>query len=478
MNEQSLYTIEDICFCLKDSQRFIKHNDLNFNSISIDTRNISRGSIFLAIKGDIHDGHNFIDNAINKGASLIICSYIPERIRAKNSVRNANIIIVQDTIEALVQIAKFQRSRLQSKVIAITGNIGKTTIKEMIASVLGNFFKVHYPQKSFNNHIGLPLTLVNAALDTDILILEMGMNHKGEIAYLTDIAKPDIAIITTIAPVHTEFFENIEEIAKAKAEIFQGMNENGIAILNQENKYYDILLEEAKKRGIKNILNIGLKGKSHVYIEDYKFNKFFQTEYKLAIPTKEGKLNYNAVVSGISYHSAFNTLFIFALARLFKLDNEKVIDIISTLKIFEGRGNIERVQTANKEFLIINDSYNSSPEALKSAINSLGVLKRMYSNWKTILIIGDMLELGKDSLRYHLSFKDIILENKIDKLLTVGEFTNALAETLKNDIYVESFKETRELVKVVRKKIDDKSIVLLKASNSMKFGVIVNKLYR
>lgn len=479
-----LYSIDEIINLFQDSIRIINYK-AQINSVSIDSRSVSKGALFIAINGENKNGHDYIETSIKKGANLIICEYIPDEIKNKHSTKNANFIIVKNSLDALTEIARYNRTKIKAKVIGITGNIGKTTVKEIVTNVLSKFFKVHSSQKSFNNHIGLPITLANASEDCNVVVLEMGMNHKGEIEFLSNLAKPNIAIITTIAPVHTEFFNSIEEIALAKAEIFSGMDEDGVVILNQENKYYDILLEEAKKKGIKNIINIGLKDKSHIFIEDYKFNKMFQTEYSFSVVKKGEKKTYNATVAGFSRHSCFSTLFAVGIAVLFKLPIEgegNVLDIISSLKILEGRGNIERIQLFDKELLLINDSYNASPEAAKSAISSLGILKNMYPDWSSILILGDMLELGKDSEEYHLALRNFILESKVDKLITVGKFTKILADSLKDEIEVKSFEETKDLVKVVRKEIkiknkeNNKFIVLLKASRGFKFEFVHKKL--
>lgn len=480
---KELYSIQEIVGLFPNSPSTIRNRDVKIYGISTDTRSVQQDSIFIALSGDKYNGHDFIETAMKRRVALIICEYVPEYIQRRREINYNNFIIVKNSLEALTLIAKYNRNRLSGKVVAITGNIGKTTTKEIISSILSRFYKVHNSIKSFNNHIGVPITLANAPIDSDLIIMELGMNQKGEISYLTNIVRPNIAIITTIAPVHCEFFNNMEEIAMAKAEIFEGMNEDGIVILNEQNQYYPILENEAKKYGIRNIVKIGLVESSHIYISDYKFNKSFQTEYEVVVKSKSGEDKYHATVNGVSYHSAFNTLFIFALARLFKLDLNLIAELIEGIKTFEGRGNIERVKVLDQDIIVINDSYNSSPEALSTAINSLAVLKNQNPGSQSIAVLGDMLELGEESEKYHMALRQKILDTKIDKLITIGHFTGLLSESLKDNIEVHHFSETRLLVPKIRKLLLSKDnnslkVVLFKASNSFKIQVVLNKLYR
>lgn len=480
---KELYSLQEILSLFPNSPSSIKNRDVKVYSVSTDTRSIQQDSIFVALKGERYDGHDFIDFAMKRRVALIICDHVPEISQRKREFQYNNFLVVKDTLEALTMIAKYNRNRLQGKIVAITGNIGKTTTKEIISSILSRFYKIHNSIKSFNNHIGVPITLANAPVDADLVIMELGMNHKGEILHLTNIVNPDIAIITTIAPVHCEFFNDMEEISLAKAEIFQGMKEDSIVILNEQNQYYPILEAEAKKNGIKNIIKIGLKDSSHIYISNYKFNKSFQTEYDVVLKTKDGVEEYHSIVNGVSYHSAFNTLFIFALARLFKLDLKLIAESMEGIKTFEGRGNIEKIKVLGQEMIVINDSYNSSPEALAAAINSLAVLKNQNPGSESIAVLGDMLELGESSEKYHMDLRQKILDTKVDKLITMGHFTGILSKSLENEIEVHHFSETRLLVPKIRKLLlskDNKNlkVVLFKASNSFKIQVVLNKLYR
>ena len=256
-----LYSKDDIINAFKDDELYISTNSITINSITIDSRILTNGGMFFAIKGENNDGHKYIKSAVENGAVCVVCERLPEDYQSIN----ANFVVVKNSIEALTKLAIFQRNRMRGKVIAITGNVGKTSTRANISFVLSQFYKTSSTSGNYNNHIGLPLTLANAPTDTEMLVLEMGMNHPGEIAHLTKIAKPDIAIITNIVPVHMEFMKNLDTVARAKAEIFQGMSQNSYAILNEDNDSFGLLKSIAEENGVKNILSVGTKN-SDVFI--------------------------------------------------------------------------------------------------------------------------------------------------------------------------------------------------------------------
>lgn len=472
-----LYTKQELKTIFKDAKFFFVKQNFNIIKVAIDSREVNYGSLFFALKGENYDGHIFIKNAIMSGSTCIIAEYIPENIKMLIETNNINIIIVKNTMDALTELAKYNRNRIKSKVIAITGNIGKTSTRELISNIMSKFFITASSSKNYNNHIGLPYTLANTPINTDILVLEMGMNHLGEIEHLSKIAKPDISIITTIAPAHVESMIDVNTIVKAKAEIFKGMQQNGVVILNQENPYFNQLLEYAKKEGLKNILTVGTE-KSHIFIKNYSFKNFFQTNYTIAIKSKNNQEFIDCNIIGLSYHNAFNTLFGFAVARLFNIDLNKVSQIISQVPIVEGRGNLEKIFTEGKHIQVINDAYNSSPEALKAAIRTLSVFSKQHPNSRAIAIIGDMLELGEKSIEYHNEILKEIIKEGIKYVITVGKETKVIHDGLPNDYQKWHFDETNLLVKEIRHIIQDGDILLFKASHKLNFEVAINKLRR
>ena len=456
----------------------IFQSNFDITKVVFDSRLCEKDTLFIALSGGVRDGHTFIENAIQNGAICIICEYIPDNIKNNRQYSNINFIVIKNTLTALQDLARFQRERLKAKVIGITGNIGKTSTKECIRQVLSQFYKTYATEGNFNNDIGLPLMLANTPLDTEILILEMGTNHIGEIEFLTKIAKPDIAIITTIAPAHIGNFGSIEKIIEAKAEIFKGLTENGIAILNEENQYFTNLKDIAVKKGIKpaNIKTIGVKT-SDIFIKNHSFNEDYTTNYDVVAGNKEIKCK----VQGLSYSKAFNTLFAIEIADLLGLDLQKVADIIAKIPIVKGRGNVEKYTYKSKNITIINDCYNSSPDALKSAIQSVGILQQQINNnqhQRVIAVIGDMLELGENSQKYHQQIANELLKNQIKTAIFVGKESKIAFDTLPNNYNKMYFSTTDDFINKIDDILENKDILMLKASHGLHFDKILEYLQK
>lgn len=466
-----LYTKDDIIEAFNDDELHISTNSITINSITIDSRILTNGGMFFAIKGENNDGHKYIKSAVENGAVCVVCEHLPDDYQSIN----ASFVVVKNSIDALTKLAIFQRNRMHGKVIAVTGNVGKTSTRANISFVLSQFYKTSSTSGNYNNHIGLPLTLANAPTDTEMLVLEMGMNHLGEIAHLTKIAKPDIAIITNIVPVHMEFMKNIDTVARAKAEIFQGMSPNSYAILNEDNDSFAQLKSIAEEHGVKNILSVGTKN-SDVFIDGYKFMKDYKTNYKVSICSNTIYSNIDCMVNGMSYHNAFNTLFVFAVAKILNLDLERVAEAIKQIKIVEGRGNLEDINCDGKNIKIINDAYNSSPVALRDAVVALGNFADK-NHARSVAILGDMLELGEQSEEYHKSILPYILESGIDVVITIGKEMKTVFDALQG-VEKYHFDETKQALSGIRNLVKNSDVVLLKASRGMHFETIIEELKR
>ena len=469
-----LYSKDDIITAFKDDELYISTNSITINSITIDSRILTNGGMFFAIKGENNDGHKYIKNAVENGAVCVVCEHLPDDYKSIN----ASFVVVKNSIEALTKLAIFQRNRMRAKVIAITGNVGKTSTRANISFVLSQFYKTASTSGNYNNHIGLPLTLANAPTDTEMLVLEMGMNHPGEIAHLTKIAKPDIAIITNIVPVHMEFMKNIDTVARAKAEIFQGMSPNSYAILNEDNNSFGLLKSIAEEHGVKNILSVGTK-KSDVFIDGYEFMADYKTNYKVSIcsntiNSNTTYSNIDCTVNGMSYHNAFNTLFVFAVAKILNLDLERVAEAVKQIQIVEGRGNLEDINCGGKSIKIINDAYNSSPVALRDAVVALGNFAGK-NHARSVAILGDMLELGERSEEYHKSILPYILESGIDVVITSGKEMKGVFDALEG-VKKYHFDETKQALASIKNMVKNGDIVLLKASRGMHFEKIIEEL--
>ena len=477
----TIFTTEEIKICFLKN-KILLNNNKEIHKVVFDSRECVENTLFFAIKGDNGDGHDYIDNAIQNGACFVICEKINNDLKTLIETKKINVICVENSITALQQLAIFHRNRLKSKVIGITGNIGKTTTREMLSTTLSHFYKIFAPNKNYNNHIGLPLTICNTPKDTEILILEMGMNHIGELDLLTKIAKPDIAVITPIASVHIGNFKDIDEVIKAKAEILNGLKSDGYLILDADNTIaFEKLYQIAKNKGLENITTIGKKGDFGV--NNIEYNKNFTTTYDvLCTKSNTGKQIINCTINGLVAHNPHNSLFAFAVADILKLNLETFAQQLKKFHIVEGRGNIEELifksNTAIKNITLINDCYNSSPEALKSSILTLSKIKQIKQNKRSIAIIGDMLELGSQSQEFHKSIVPIIENNNINLVITIGNESKIITNILKHNNNIEPlhFETTEDFILNIDNIINNDDIILLKASHSMHFDKIIKFL--
>ena len=367
-------------------------NKFFFNKVAIDSREVSNRGIFFAIKGDNDDGHRYVKKVLKNKNNLAIIS---------KGVKNKRSIKTQNTLESLRNLASYSRQRSEAKIIAITGSCGKTSLKNLLNSSLKKFGRTYCSPKSFNNHFGVPYSLANLNSNDKYGVFELGMSSKGEIDNLVNLVKPHIAIITNIGPAHIENFKNIYGICKAKAEIMNGISQNGIIILNKDDKFFNSLKKNTK------ILTFGFS-QSDIQIKKSLRKVFFKIKNKIfhfKIKNFNKSYLYN-VAATICVHYSLNH-------NLNYLKNN-----FNNLRITEGRGNEKKIRIKNKKILLINDSYNSNPTSLNEAIYNFSLRKK--NNQRKVLIMGDMLELGKRSKYYHQQAARIINKTNIDKVYCIG----------------------------------------------------------
>ncbi len=422
-----------------------KFGDFYISGISTDTRNLKKGDLFIALKGEKFDGHNFVKEAFEKGASCcIVC---------KNFQENSGLIIkVEDTIFALGDIGKNYREKMKMKVIGITGSDGKTTTKEIIKNILLEKFKVVATMGNFNNQIGLPLSILQADSKTEFGVFEMGMNKKGEIDYLSKICKPNYCIITNIGCAHIGFFRNRKEIADAKSEIFKNLIQEKAVFLNRDSDFFNYLKEKIDKE---NLITVGVNKKGEIR------GKILE----------EGIDFFIYEVKGEKYKMNFwNTTFIYsglfgiAFAEEFGISKNYVKDVIENIKPLSGRGQIKK----NKIF-IIDESYNSNPNSLK---NSLLCFERKNFNRK-IAVLGDMAELGKFTNFYHYYIGKVLANLKIDIVLTCGNSSKIISDISGKGKHFFEIEECKKYLKSIIKKGD---AILVKGSRIAKMDQIVEYL--
>ncbi|MGL9732698.1 MAG: UDP-N-acetylmuramoyl-tripeptide--D-alanyl-D-alanine ligase [Wolbachia sp.] len=426
-------------------------------SISTDTRSIKEGDVFIALKGKNFDGHDFLYEAFLKGAAVAVVS--------EGKYRNFPLIIVQDTFKALRDIASYyiRNVLVNAKVIAITGSVGKTITKDMLHTVLSRYGVSHVNEENLNNNIGLPLTVLKATENCKYLILEMGMNKAGEIKELSMISNPDIAIITNIEPAHVENFSLLLDIAKAKLEVLYGMKNNGILILNRDNKYYDYLSSNANI----DVISFGKNRSATVHLLDLIRDSGW-------LNLKIG-LNNNLIIDCSLFmqgeHFAYSVLIVAAVVQSLGLDLSKLPFALENFSVTKGRGSVHKAKYNGKNVYLIDDSYNANPASMKAAIKTLGT----YSNHRKVALLSDMLELGNKSVAFHTKLLDSIVECSVSKIYTVGKFMLELHKLLPNNIKGVHFNDLNQLKSDLDNIVQNNDVILVKGSRRMKMDLIVQK---
>lgn len=453
-------------------------DDINIKKITIDSRKIEKNDLFIAIKGENYDGHNFVGQAFAKGAAAAIVNAVPTGLEnislENNSFKNSkNLIIVPDTAKALVALASYNRLKSKAKFIAITGSLGKTSTKEMAKLAFSQLGKTYASIGNFNNHYGLPLSLANMPQDTKYAIFELGMSAKGEISYLTNIVKADAAIITKIAAVHLEFFNSVKEIAYAKAEIFEGLGKNGIAVINYDSEYYNLLKEQAgQNKNITKIFSFGtIKGADFRLLN---YQKLSNIKTHVQVAYNGGVVDYD--LNFTSLPQIVNSISVLATITALKGDVTKAVNGLSKYELVDGRGKTTNLNIGDGNITIIDDCYNASPESVKAALDDLS-----SKNGRKIAILGDMYELGSNEIKFHQDLLSSIISNKIDVVYTIGKIITNLHQLLPDNIKALHFADSDSASEEIKKLFYDGSfknndVILIKGSRGVKMEKIVNIL--
>ena len=434
--------------------------DIVCKNFSKDTRTIQKDDVYVGIKGENFDGNTLYENALEKGAKVCILQAIEISEEIKNKYLDRAIILVNDTIEALQKIASYKRDLYNIPVIAITGSVGKTSTKDIIASVVGTSFKVLKTQGNLNNHIGLPLTILGLK-DHNALVVEMGMNNLGEISVLSKIAKPNIAVITNVGTSHIGNLGSRENILKAKLEIIDGLKENGVLIINNDNDLLHIWSENKKINQNIKIFTYGIDNESDLIAKNIELkedsSEFNVNSEKILVP-----------VGGL--HFVYNALSAFSVGKILGIDEEKIKEGIKKFELTKSR--MELINLPNN-IIVINDCYNANYDSMKAAIE---YLSKTNANRK-IAVLGDMLELGEFSNELHEKVGNEVINNKIDILVTVGEMAKTISSVAKkSNIKTYHCENNVNAIEIIRNFMKKDDIILIKASNGMKFKEIVEGL--
>ncbi|WP_284036779.1 UDP-N-acetylmuramoyl-tripeptide--D-alanyl-D-alanine ligase [Neobacillus sp. 114] len=435
--------------------------DIMITGVTIDSRKIEPGNLFVPFKGEKVDGHKYVEEAIKKGAGAALWQKdVP------NPPQGLPLVIVDDCLAALQELARKYRKELSVKVVGITGSNGKTTTKDMTASLLSLKYKVQKTEGNYNNHLGLPLTVLGLNEDTEIAVLEMGMSGRGEIAFLTKLACPDAVVITNIGESHLLDLGSREAIAEAKLEILQGLRKGGLAVLHGDEP---LLMERIHQ--FKGDVQVQTFGRSDT-------NDLFPTEITQLEQGNRFKINafdktFDLPVLGT--HNILNALAAMLIARYFSVSFEEITEGLKTTKLTNMR--MELVEGKHGE-KIINDAYNASPTSMMAAIE---LVSNLQGYERKILVLGDMLELGPQEEQYHLQIGEGLNADKIEFLFTYGQLGSHIASGARNvlgDERVFDFLDKEELIQSLKKYLNGQSLVLVKASRGMKLEEVVKALQK
>ena len=436
--------------------------------ISIDSRTVAPAEAYFAIKGAVHDGHDFAEAALRAGAALAVV----EKGKREQFASDAPLLMVDDVLGALVELAHAARARLQGQVIAVTGSVGKTSTKEALRLVLSAQGQTHASAASFNNHWGVPLSLARCPETARFAVFEIGMNHAGEIQPLVKMVQPHVAIITTVEPVHLEFFAGIEAIADAKAEIFEGVVQGGAVVLNRDNPQFARLARRAKELGIQRVVSFGADAKSDARLIDVSLHAAcsavhadilgHEVTYKVGMPGR---------------HMAMNSLAVLAAAALAGADLALASLSLSQLEPATGRGVRSTLELAGGGATLIDESYNANPASMAAALGVLGQAA-IGPHGRRIAVLGDMLELGAAAADLHRGLNEAIKASRIDLVYCCGPLMRNLWEALstgKRGGYADS---AANLEMQVVAAIRAGDAIMIKGSFGSKMKAIVNALER
>jgi len=430
--------------------------EAHFQGISTDTRTLQPGNLFVAIKGDNHDAHLFLDDAQKKGAvAAIVQKLMPSSLPQ---------FLVPDTIKALGALALEWRKKFSLPLVGLTGSVGKTTLKNMIASILraacGNQAEaVLSTQGNFNNHIGLPLTLSKMNEAHRYAVIEMGMNHFGEISYLTRLARPTVAIINNAAPAHLQGVNDIQGVARAKGEIFEGLSPTGIAVLNMDDGQFDFWRALI---GDRRCITFGAHPNADVHYSLHNSGDPLRQYLTLITPSERIEVT----LPLLGKHNAMNAVAAVAACTALQIGPKAIKEGLENMKPESGR---LQMHSFSKDIRLIDDTYNANPVSLQAAINVLASF-----SGQRILVLGDMKELGADSLSLHAKMGKAIRQAGIDRMFTYGELSAEVGKNFGGN--TTHFQDQKILVEAVKKFLQPNTVLLVKGSRFMKMENVVNAL--
>jgi len=430
--------------------------------VCIDSRITQKGNLFVALQGEHHDGHDFVSEAAAKGASCAIVDEGRLKDKDEKSKQKIPFLAVEDTRKGLQDLARWYLKKFSLKTVAITGSNGKTTTKDMIASVLSQDYNVIKSPKSYNTQIGVPLTIFELDQDTEVLVLELGASMLGEIEGLTRLSQPDMGVITNISPAHLEFFGSFENVVRAKLELLDNMKDDKIAVLNSDD---ESLLARAKVEK-KRVVTFGTQRKADFRADDVSFSD--KGEVGFVINRK-----FPVRLKLVGRHNVYNALAAFAVASLWQVDPKRAVQALEGFTPPDLRMELEEFDGIK----VLNDSYNANPASME---NALETLRQIKTAGRRIAVLGDMLELGEKSQSLHQEVGNKVFDCGIDILVTVGGLSKWIARSARekglDNSSITSFEHKAEVSTFLRENLKPGDVVLVKGSRKMKLEDVVESL--
>jgi len=431
-------------------------SDLRVSGISFDSRQVQAGDLFLALSGE-RDGHEFVADAFGRGAVLAV---------TRRPVAGGPCLLVPDVFQALYALAEYARARAPARRGAVTGSVGKTSVTQMVMAALAMAGRSHGPVKSFNNHIGVPLTLSRMPAHTERAVIEIGMNHAGEIEPLSELVRPDAVIITNVGPVHTENFPDGETgVMKAKAEIFEGLKVNGLAILNADNRWFDELSERAEDAGAV-VAAFGEREGADAQLLDHRI---IDGRAQIRARFRGQEIAFSLAATG--RHHALNAMAVLLMCEALGVELTLTLLALEAFQALEGRGKAHLLPKGDGSVLLIDESYNANPVSMTATLTAMGAEFR--ANARRIAVLTDMLELGPDEARLHAALAPVIADNGIDKVYLAGPLMKYLWESLpdsRRGVYAD---KAEDLIAPLYADLGAGDVVLVKGSNGSRASRIV-----
>ncbi len=436
------------------------------NGVSIDSRSIEAGDLFVALAGPNHDGHDFVRAAFKRAAAAAMVTR-----RSEEQPSDAPLLLVVDTFEGLQTLAGRARERSAARIVAVTGSVGKTGTKELLAGALAGDGRTLASAGNLNNHIGVPLSLARLPCEASYGVFEVAMNHAGEIAPLSRLIRPHIALITTVAPVHTETFPDLDAVADAKAEIFEGLEPDGAAVLNCDNAYFDRLAKAARAAGASRIISFGESPEADARLVDWYPARAGGT----VVATMGGtRLDYEITLSG--RHWALNSVAAVAAAAAAGVSIERAAGALRTVSPVKGRGTRHQIACRDGLYELIDESYNASPVAVRAAIETLAEVTPARPEGRRVAVLGDMLELGEAAAQWHADLAGDLEDAGIDIVFTAGALMAHLHRAVDRTRRGAHAPDSESLIEALRAEIQAGDVVLVKGSLGSRMGLIVEQL--